>query len=130
MDSTTIPKPRTSRWRPGRSFEEVWTNARAAFIGFLLGRGYSSFAIAEVLGDGTDPATVRLMANKWDLRVSKGKSAEVHIVIPMKQRDRAHLYARAQQRGISLEEYCRRLLVCGSMPRDRYDDLVAPDQFE
>lgn len=122
-------KPRTDRQRGGYAFEERRTNAWAAFVGFLLGRGYSSVAISEVLSDGTDPGTVRSMAQKWGLP-AWGRAADGFLVIPATQRMRANLTARAQQHGIGLEEYCRRMLVCGAMPRDRYDDIVPKDQFE
>lgn len=124
-----IDRPRTSRWRAGKPFEEKKTNAWAALVGFLLGRGYSSPAIAEVLADGTRPETVRDMSKKWGLP-SWGKSQEYFVVVQLKGRDRAHLTTRAAQHGLGMEEYCRRLLICGSMPRDRYHDIVPPGQFE
>jgi hypothetical protein len=128
MDRTTIP-PRTSRWRGGFAFIEHWTNAKAALIGFLLGRGYSSVAIAEVLDDGTDHATVRKMAQRWDLP-SWGRRSDGFIVVPMKQRDRATIAARAAQEGIGQEEWCRRLLVSGAQNSATYRSVVKEDQFE
>ena len=126
-----INRPRTSRWRPGRAYEEKRTNAWAAFIGFLLGRGYSSPAIEEILADGTSHATVRDMAKKWGLP-SHGRSSDCFVVIPMKQRDRATMAARAQQEGLSMEEYARRFLVAGTKERATYAQVVGNDegQFE
>ena len=126
---TDIFRPRTSRYRGGRSFVETKTNAWAAFIGFLLGRGYSSEAIASRLDDGTDPGTVRRMAQYWGLP-SWGRKNDGFLPIPVTVRMRANLQARADQRGLSLEEYCRRILICASMPSDLYDAIVPEDQFE
>ena len=122
--------PRTERMRGGVAFLEQWTNAKAALIGFLTGRGYSSIAIAETLDDGTSSATIRLMQRKWSLHSAGFSGDEVTISVPFTSRQRANLAARAAQNGLSIEEYCRRLLVCASMPRDRYDDIVPADQFE
>ena len=119
----TLRRPRTSRFRGGNAFEERRTNAWAAFIGFLLGRGYSTVAIAEALDDGTSDATIRTMARKWDLP-SWGKKSDGFLVIPMKERDRARIADRAAQEGLSPEEYCRRMLVCGSVRRDTFRDVV------
>jgi hypothetical protein len=103
------------------------TNAWSAFIGFLLGRGYSSPAIAEILKDGTSDATVRDMAKKWGLP-SWGRSSECFVVVPMKQRDRATVAARAKQEGLSQEEYCRRFLVAGTQQRSTYRSVVGNDE--
>lgn len=125
----TIFRPRTSRYRGGHAFEERRTNAWAGFIGFLLGRGYSSEAIAARLDDGTDSGTVRSMAQYWGLP-SWGRKNDGFVAIPATVRMRANLQARADQRGLSLEEYCRRILICASMPVDLYDAVVPEDQFE
>ena len=109
----------SDRFRGGIQFIERWTNAKAAFIGFLAGRGYSSAAIAEALGDGTTPATIRRLWRKWHLPKTRG-----FVVVPMGIRERANTAARAAQHDLTIEEYCRRMLVRGSMPRDRYKDIV------
>ena len=123
-------RPRTDRHRGGHAFVENWTNAKAAFIGWLLGRGYSSSAIAEVLDDGTDAPAVREMARKWGLRVPKASMDEVYLLVPMTVRTRANLHSRAQQNGLGDEELARRLLICATMPRDRYAEIVPEGQFE
>lgn len=122
-----ITKPRTSRQRGGVAYVERKTNAWAAFIGFLLGRGYSSPAIAEMLADGTSDATVRDMSKKWGLP-SWGRSSECFVVVPMKQRDRATIAARAAQEGLSQEEWCRRMVVAGSRERTTYAQVVGNDE--
>ena len=122
--------PRTSRWRGGfSSFVEKWTNARAAMLGFLIGRGYSSVAVAEAIGDGVSDATVRHMAKKWGLPLW-GKRSDCFLVIPIKERERATIHARAQQEGLSVEEYCRRFIVAGTVERSTYGKVVRQDQFE
>jgi hypothetical protein len=123
-----ISRPRTSRFRGGNAYEERKTNNWAAFVGFLLGRGYASTAISEALGDGTSPETIRDMAKKWGLP-SWGRKQDCFVVLPLTQRDRANLTSRARQHGLSIEEYSRRMLICGSMPRDRYNEIVTEDQF-
>lgn len=122
-----IKRPRTSRWRPGQAFEEKRTNAWAAFVGFMLGRGYSSPLIAQRLADGTGDATVRDMAKKWGLP-SHGRSSECFVVVPMKQRDRATIAARAGQEGLSQEEWCRQMLVAGSRERATFRNVVGNDR--
>lgn len=123
-----IFRPRTSRYRGGHAFEERRTNAWAAFIGFLIGRGHSSEAIAERLADGTTPDTIRSMSRKWDLP-SWGRKYDGFIVMPVTVRQRAHIHARAQQHGLGDEEFCRRILTCATMPDDLYPAIVPEDQF-
>ncbi|KFL31435.1 hypothetical protein JP75_07720 [Devosia riboflavina] len=121
---------RTSRNRGGNAYTETRTNAWAGMLGFLTGRGYSSVAIAEVLGEGTTSETVRSMWTKWGFRGRGLKSREVSLQVPFRERERAHIAARAAQHDLSPEEYCRRIMLCASMPRDRYDEIVPADQFE
>jgi hypothetical protein len=125
----SILRPRTSRYRGGVAFEEKRTNAWAAFIGFLLGRGLSTEAIAERLDDGTDSGTIRRMAQKWGLP-AWGRKSDGFIVVPVTMKQRAHIHARAQQHGLGDEEFCRRILTCATMPADLYDAIVPDDQFE
>jgi hypothetical protein len=122
-------RPRTDRQRGGHAFTETRTNAWAAFIGFMLGRGHSSEAIAEILSDGTDSGTVRRMALRWELP-TWGRKSDGFIVVPVTMKQRAHIHARAQQHGLGDEEFCRRILTCATMPSDLYDAIVPEDQFE
>lgn len=124
--------PRTSRWRGGFSFVEKWTNSRAAMLGFFIGRGYSSAAVAEMISDDegkVSDATVRCMAKKWGLPLW-GKRSDCYLVIPIKERERATIHARAQQEGLGDEEYCRRFIVAGTVERATYGKVVRQDQFE
>ncbi|MEX0684038.1 MAG: hypothetical protein WD472_11380 [Dehalococcoidia bacterium] len=121
-------KLRTDRFRGGRQWVEKRTNAWAFWIGVFTGWGYSSETIASRLADGdTHDATVRSMWQKWGW---KSRNGDVYLQIPMTVRQRANVTARAAQRGLSPEEYCRRMLVCGSMPVDQYSQIVRDDQFE
>jgi hypothetical protein len=89
---------------------------------FLTGRGWSSEAIADRLADGTSSATIRSMWASWEI-----SGAETALTIPLSVRERANIQARAAQHGISAEEYCHRIVVGASMPRDRYQDIVGSD---
>jgi hypothetical protein len=123
---------RLSRHRGGNAFVERKSHAWAGLIGFLAGRGYSSVAIAETLADGTHPATIRaLITKRWFLRppASPKGAATCEFVISMRAKDREALARRAASRGLSVEEYCRRILVHSSMPKDRYRDIV-DDRFD
>lgn len=111
------------------TFIERWTNRTAFLVGFLSGRGYSAPQIADVLDDGTSAGTVTKMWQYWNVDGVR-PTDDVAIMVPLTSMQRSHLYARAKQHGLSIEEYSRRMLVCGSMPVDRYSDLVRPDQFE
>lgn len=115
--------------RRDTTFVERWSNKVAFLVGFLTGRGYSAPQIADVLDDGTSSGTVTKMWQYWNVDGVR-PTDDVAIMVPLTSMQRSHLYARAKQRGLSIEEYARRMLVCGSMPVDRYGDLVRPDQFE
>lgn len=103
---------RVPAWPRGRR----WSQAKAALVGFLTGRGYSSRAIADILGDGTISATVRAMWLKWHLP-EHGLSAtgnEVTIPIWLKTADHRLLQQRASAAGCSTAEWLERILVCAA----------------
>lgn len=110
----------TERYRGGHQWVERWTTAKAGYVGFLTGRGYSADAIAERLNDGTKPGTVRERWADWGIEGERG----VMIVIPVSIQERANLTSRAQQHGIPIEKYAKLLLLACSMPRDRFDEIV------
>jgi hypothetical protein len=122
-------KLRTDRFRGGIQFVEQWTNAKAALIGFLTGRGYSSGAIAEILDDGTMPETVRLMHKKWELHSAGFSGDQVSITVCLTTQQRSRIEARAAQEGLSLEEWCKRFLVAGARELATFKTIVG-DQFE
>lgn len=114
----------TDRYRGGLQFIERWTAAKAAFIGYWAGRGYSYQAIAERLADGTSPATIRRMRRLWKLPARDGI---VSINIDMTVRERAHLFSRAAQHNLPPEEFGRLLLTWATMPKDRFLEIVPKD---
>lgn len=120
--------PRHSRLRQPHAFQEIWTNARAAHIGYGHGCRYSSVLIAEQLGDGTDDATIRKMIREWGLpSFSRG----IELSIPLSRMQRSYIEARARQNSLSPTEYCRRMLIRASMPHDLYSAIVTdPEAFE
>lgn len=99
----------TDRQRGGAAFVERWTNARAGVIGFLTGRGYSSCSIAERIDDR--PETVRRMWTLWDLSAYGHDGRAPQVVVPLSQRDRAHLAGAAATAGLTIEAYCEQILV-------------------
>jgi len=118
--------------KPGApTFSERRPQAWAALVGFLAGRGYSSVAIAETLNDGTHPATIRAMVTRrWKLRPpGAGRDRMVEIIVPMRVKDRNTIEKNAAARGLTAGEYCRRMLVSVSMPRDRYAEFVREPQI-
>lgn len=128
----SLPRYDASRQRGGNAFVERKSRAWAGLVGFLAGRGYSSVAIAETLADGTHPATIRaLITKRWFLRppASPKGASTCEFVISMRAKDRDRLARQAASRGLSLEDYCHRILVACSMPRDRYRDIVG-DRFD
>lgn len=116
----------TARQRGGRLWVERRTNAWAGVVGFLTGRGHSSEAIAAQLADGTTDGTIRKAWERWGIAPENPFAA--HLTVPVGILERAHIAARAEQNGMSIEQYCHDIIVAASMPRDRYRDLVAPKE--
>lgn len=111
-----LSRPNLDRQRGGVAFVERWTNARAGVIGFLTGRGNSSPAIAELLDDGTDAATIRRMWVLWNFEAFGHEASAPIISVPLSKRDRAHLASAAVRAGLTIEAYCEQVLV-GSIKR-------------
>jgi hypothetical protein len=111
------------------SFVERWSTAKAYLVGRLTGLGYSAPQICERLGDGTLPGTVTKM---WGHYGDSGvrPSDEVGLMVTLTHMQRSAIFKRAQQHGLSMEEYVRRIAICASMPSDLYDAIVPDDQFE
>lgn len=119
---------RTSQHR-GVALVERWSNRTAFLVGFLTGRGYSAPQVADVLDDGTSPGTVTKMWQYWRIEAVR-PTDDVAIMVPLTSMQRSHLYNRAMQHGLSIEEYSRRVLTCATMPADLYDAIVPDGQFE
>lgn len=132
MDSKllTARKPRP-RYRFKNAFQEVLTNELCAHIGQMTERGYSPGFIADWLNNGVTSQTIDKMQRTWGLKKACGKGTQHDIKVSFTERQRANIEARAKQRGLSVAEYCRRIMVKASMPVDLYDDIVTdPEAFE
>lgn len=114
MNRPFIPKPH--HFEPRRSAN--W-NIR---LGFHHGQGCSSVKIAELLGDGTGPATVRTMIQGADLPSPGARMACVPISFEYWQRD--ILQRHADERGISLQQLLYRMTVSGLVLDDLYDAVT------
>jgi hypothetical protein len=107
------------------AFEDRWSNKKVARIVSMAKDGYSREQIARSIDDGTKPQTISTMLEYWGVRVPSGP----RIVVEMSVANRAAIQKRAEQRGLSLTEYCRRFLVCGATKRDTYDQVVPAEQY-
>lgn len=128
MTRSRRPKPSavkrhfTERYRG--AFVSRWTVAKGAYIGFLTGLGMSSREIERRMGDGTSSATVRLMWRKWGLpRDEIGGPRHRRFFIDLTFTERAKLLRQAERRGLTAEEYIRRMIVC-AIGDDMYDAIV------
>lgn len=91
-------------------------------LGFHHGQGLSSVKIAELLGDGTGPATVRTMIQGADLPSPGARMAVVPINFEYWQRD--ILQRHADERRITVQELLRRMIASGLVYDDLYDAVT------
>lgn len=91
-------------------------------LGFHHGQGLSSVKIAELLGDGTGPATVRTMIQGADLPSVGSRMATVPVNFEYWQRD--ILQRHADERRITLHELLYRIIVSGLVYDDLYDAVT------
>jgi hypothetical protein len=111
----------TERYRGPQLIVERWTNAKAAHVAFLTGKGVPSTEIAKVLNDGVRAETIRAMWRRWRLPMSStGGRHPSTVPINLYAHERALLTKRAKQLGLAPEEYLRRIAVCAIS-----DDLYA-----
>jgi hypothetical protein len=111
----------TDRYRGKQLLVERWTNAKAAHVAFLTGRGVPSTEIAEILNDGVHPATIRAMWRRWRLPMTPTGGRHIATVpVPLMARERYLLTQRAKKLGLTSEEFLRRISVCAIS-----DDLYA-----
>lgn len=96
--------PRASAGR----FAAKWSNARAALIGYLHGKGWNGEEIARHLGDGTSSATIRAAVQRRYHLPPQPSRASVNV--PMKLLRKTHLMAEAERRGLDPEELASRIL--------------------
>lgn len=91
-------------------------------LGFHHGQGLSSVKIAELLGDGTGPATVRTMIQGADLPSPGSRMACVPINFEYWQRD--ILQRHADERRITVHELLYRMVASGLVLDDLYDAVT------
>ncbi|TIS37531.1 hypothetical protein [Mesorhizobium sp.] len=129
----TIPAPMkrasTDRFRAPGMVVERRTNAWAAMVGFLTGRGYTSAEIERILRDGTSGETVRRMWKLWALPLTEtGGRRKISVPIELSARERGLLADRARRRGITPPEYLRRIATCALI--DDLYDAVTDGKFD
>ncbi|WDR03639.1 hypothetical protein PSQ19_06095 [Devosia algicola] len=120
--------PRTSRIRSPLVYVETKTNAWAAEIGYLTSAGLSADAIAEALGDGTSPDTIRKQWQKWRFKELGHNSKDIRLRVPFNVKERSLIQFRAADNGLSAVEWLRRLALVVAQERNGFAKLVG-DQF-
>ncbi|ATU91762.1 hypothetical protein [Phyllobacterium zundukense] len=111
----------TERYRGSKLLVERWTNAKAAHVAFLTGKGVPSTEIARILNDGVHPATIRAMWRRWRLPMAPtGGRHPAAVPINLYADERGLLAKRAKKLDVTPEEYLRRIAVCAIS-----DDLYA-----
>jgi hypothetical protein len=116
------PKKRhhSERFRfPGAHIER-WTNAKAAHCGFNLGMARNSVEVAEILGDGTSPETLRRMIKLWQLPVDRANRG---LLVRITSHKKRKLREKADSLGIEPEEFLRRIVEC-VVGDDLYDAVT------
>lgn len=117
-----VKRHHTERYRT--SFITRWSVAKGGFIGFLTGLGLSSIEIEKEMGDGTSAATVRRQQKLWRLPMHRvGGPRHRRFFIDLTFHERAKLARQAAKRGLTGEEYIRRMIVC-AIGDDMYDAIV------
>jgi hypothetical protein len=112
------------RYKLPTSFATAWTNAKAGYVGFLTGRGYTSPEIEKILADGTSRETVRGMWRRWGLPLPEtgGRRCAV-LPVALSVDARRRLGIRAKKVGITPEEWIRRILI-SAVDDDLYDAVT------
>ncbi|PWJ79786.1 hypothetical protein C7441_11463 [Pseudaminobacter salicylatoxidans] len=117
----------TERFR-GRLVER-WTNAKSGYVGFLTGQGYSSVEIEKIMADGTSAPTVRGLWRRWGLPLSELRGDRRNpVTIQLTYSQRAKLVRLAEKRGLTRQEYLRRIAVC-AIADDMYE-AVTDGEFD
>jgi hypothetical protein len=81
--------------------------AKAGKVGYLTGLGRTSDAIATELADGTHPSTVRSLWTLWG--IGGRRKAGVLVPLTLSTYEARTLQARATDRGMTPEEWIRRV---------------------
>lgn len=115
--------------QPNYAFTDKWPNKLVAQVVALTMQGYTARQIFELYPEVGSPGSVTTMWALWDVKPTFIDDM-VALHVPLTNRQRSHIGARAQQHGLGPGEYARRILVCASMPVDRYAEIVRADQFD
>ncbi|WP_420408664.1 hypothetical protein [Hoeflea sp.] len=115
----------TERYRASGLLIERWTNAKAAYVGFLLGQRKMTTEISRILSDGTSPETIRTMQRRWKLPKLGTKSGHFIELTPVQL---SRLESQAKEIGVPPEEWARRVLVCAI--EDRMYEAVTDGRFD
>lgn len=105
-------------------FDSRWPNRKAIKVGFLAGRGNSSPGIAQILNDGTSAETIRTQLQRAELEAVGENRSKFYVPVKLTSFERAQLTARAATRGMSLDEWMRRVVIAAGIPDDLYDAVV------
>lgn len=105
---TKRPRPKRHHTeRQKKNLSERWTNAKAAWVGFCLGRGWNLMEISRELNDGTSPQTITSVLRWWKLPEKRIKGG--FFMVKLSSRRRALAIKQAEALGITPEEYLRRI---------------------
>lgn len=118
---STFRNPRKGQLEPRRS------NAWAGVVGFLTGRGYTSARIAEIVGEGTSPETIRGVWRRWGLTQGPIRAND-SVIVSLTAYEIGMLNQRAQNLGIAPDEWLRRVAACAI--RDDLYGAVTDGQYE
>ncbi|RWM29782.1 hypothetical protein [Mesorhizobium sp.] len=111
--------------RVGLPVVQRWTMEKGALVGFLTGMGYTSGEIARRLADGTISSSIRAQWQHWELAIDEvGDSTHRKIFLDLKFHERAKLARQAKKRGLTPQEYLRRISVC-AIRDDLYEAIVS-----
>jgi len=105
-----------------------WSSFKVARIGYLLGQGYNSVAIAKKLDDTTTPDVIRNMVRYWGLSQPKGRGASTSVTIHLDAKVRAKLERQSSELGVPPSEFVRRIAVCAI--NDQMYQAVTDGAFE
>ncbi len=120
----TPPPKRHHTERYRGNFITRWSVAKGAYVGFYTGLGYSSGDIEKHMADGTSRDTVRRLWKLWRLPLEElGDRSRASIMVSLTHHQRAKLTRQAKKRGLTREEYIRRIIVC-AVADDMFDAIV------
>lgn len=102
---------------------EKWTNAKAAIIGYYVGKGMVSTRIARTLDDGTSSQDIRQMCASWRLPTINGQRRIETIAVPFTARQRETIFKSAEAIGIPVETYIQNISYLAAKD-DLYNAIV------